>query len=364
MRVLFLVDAPRRRGAEIFASQLASWLRAHGHVVRVVYLHRGGDLAIHSDDVVLSIDKSHVLERAINPFAIPALAHAVSDFRPDIVQVNGAQTVKYGAALRVLQCCAPWKIVYRNIGVPSYWVRGRAKRWIYSNVIMPRMQAVVAVSAATLADVSSFYRLSCPHLAIPNGVDIQSLIVGEPRSEVRRRLGATEDEPILVFIGALSPEKRPDRFVELVASTGYRGWVIGDGAMRATLEKKSERLGAQIAFLGRLQHVADVVAAADANICCSDTEGIPGAVLEAAWLRVPTIAFDVGGLAECVTSETGRLVPPGDLAGLASAVRQVITDPHRERLGDAAQRMISERFALDVVGRQYEAFYSRLAFSR
>jgi glycosyltransferase involved in cell wall biosynthesis len=362
MRLIFVVDAPRRRGAEVFCFQLAHWLRRRGHRVRVVYLHTGNELPLHDDDIVLGLDPRHLFERAVHPRSLRALVGVVDEFAPAIVQVNGARTVKYGAALRILRRSASWKLVYRNIGMPSFWVRGRIRTLVYRHLIMARMDGVIAVSDATLEDVRTFYGMSCPQVTIPNGIDVAALTVTKSRDEIRRLHGASPAEPVLVFVGALSPEKRPDRFLKVVVATGSAGWVIGDGPLRADLEAEARRTGARVRFLGRLDRVADLVAAADVHVCCSDTEGIPGAVLEASWLRVPTVAFAVGGLPECVwNGRTGSLVPTGDTAALSEAVRALLADPGRRSFGEAARALSTERFVMDVVGARYEAFHRGLA---
>src|SRR5690606_29417744 len=59
-------------------------------------------------------------------------------------------------------------------------------------------------------------------------------------------------------------------------------------------------------FHGYQQDVSPYLAAADILVLTSDTEGLPGVVLEAAHFSVPTVASEVGGIKEClINGKTG-----------------------------------------------------------
>lgn len=83
------------------------------------------------------------------------------------------------------------------------------------------------------------------------------------------------------------------------------------------------------------------------------------ATLEAMTLGVPVIATNESGFLDFVRNgQDGFLVPPGDEAALAEAIRRVVTDPSlRDRLGrSAAQR--AEQFDSLAVARQHEDLFA------
>jgi glycosyltransferase involved in cell wall biosynthesis len=173
----------------------------------------------------------------------------------------------------------------------------------------------------------------------------------------------------VLFFGAITAQKRPDRFVRLVhrlRATGedVEGWVLGDGEARPAVEALAAELGVAraVRFLGYQREVAGWVAAADLFASSSDTEGIPAAVLEASYLRLPVAGFAVGGMPECVRhGDTGLLAPPGDEEALFGLVLGLVRDAGRRRaLGFAGRRFVAESFSMEAVGRRYEAFYRRL----
>lgn len=85
------------------------------------------------------------------------------------------------------------------------------------------------------------------------------------------------------------------------------------------------------------------------------------ALLEAMSWGLPVIATPVGGIPQVVTSEVnGLLVPPGDVAALASALGRLLESPAlRERLGDAARKTIEAGFSLEKALTRLSAIYDR-----
>lgn len=74
------------------------------------------------------------------------------------------------------------------------------------------------------------------------------------------------------------------------------------------------------------------------------------------------IASDVGGLRDIVQhGVTGYLLPPGDVAALADAMRRLIADPSlAQRLGAAGSERVA-RFSAATVVPRYEALYRQVA---
>lgn len=72
-----------------------------------------------------------------------------------------------------------------------------------------------------------------------------------------------------------------------------------------------------------------------------DAEGLPSVVPEAMAQGCPAIGSNEGGIAEAIRhAETGLLVPPGDAASLAAAMRTIADPTTRNRLGAAGHRAV------------------------
>jgi glycosyltransferase involved in cell wall biosynthesis len=87
-------------------------------------------------------------------------------------------------------------------------------------------------------------------------------------------------------------------------------------------------------------------------------------LLEAMRAGLPTVASDIpgSGVGYVVRhGETGLLVPPGDVAALAAALRRLADDaPLRRCLGDAGARRWHDEFTLQRAADQTLALYREL----
>ncbi|HZS25123.1 MAG TPA: glycosyltransferase family 4 protein [Gaiellaceae bacterium] len=162
-----------------------------------------------------------------------------------------------------------------------------------------------------------------------------------PRDELRARYGL--DGPALAFAGRLAPQKSLRVALEAVAAEPDVSFAIaGDGDERGAVERAVGELGLgdRVRLLGPLprQGVLELFAAADASLLSSSWENFPHTVVEALAVGTPVIATATGGVAEVVRDgENGLLVPVGDAAALAEAIRRFFADAElRSRLRAAA----------------------------
>jgi glycosyltransferase involved in cell wall biosynthesis len=122
-------------------------------------------------------------------------------------------------------------------------------------------------------------------------------------------------------------------------------------------------LGAADYGIEWLGPVADVRAvwrrAAIAVLPSTYGEGVPKALLEAAACARPIVASDVPGCREVVRpGETGLLVPPRDIQGLADAIAALAGDPvRRKAMGRAGRASVEREFAEEIVARETLAVY-------
>lgn len=376
MRILQVVQRPQRRGAELFAFDLSSSLESKGHVVKTLYLYgfegkRG--LSIRDIDSGLEGADDHVFERfpGFHPVMLRNVVREINRFRPEIVQVNGSRTVKYGAAAKFLsRADGGWKLIYRNIGIPSDWHAWGGTVWVYRNLVIPQMDGVIGVSRSSLDDARALYRIQAPSTVILNGISSSRLEVVEGRDRLRSRYGASPEDLILLYVGCLESAKRPDRFVRVLSRVARevprtRGWIVGNGPRRREIQGLSRDLGLsdRIRFFGSQENVANFMNAADLLLVTSDTEGIPATVLEAGYLGLPVVASRVGGLPECVEhGGTGILVDgENPEEGFTRAVLALGSDDElRRSMGGRARERVSNEMTIDRIADQYLAFYEQV----
>jgi glycosyltransferase involved in cell wall biosynthesis len=162
-------------------------------------------------------------------------------------------------------------------------------------------------------------------------------------------------EPRFVSIGRLDVDKGQMVLVQAVARLRESGinvevTVVGEGPLRAELERACERLGVadRVRFPGwlGLDEVLGLVEGSRAIVMPSLAEGLPNVVAEALALGRPAVASAVAGVGELVEPGiTGWLVPAGAAEPLADALRAAATAPvaELERMGDAGRSAVRER---------------------
>jgi glycosyltransferase involved in cell wall biosynthesis len=378
VKILQVIQKPQRRGAEIFALQLSERFIQEGHQVRKVYLYPAPEhnsLPLQDGDFVIGTNEHHLFEKfpGWNPKLLSKLQSIVSQFEPDVIQINAARTLKYGALLRWKNRNSSWILIYRNIGDPTVWIQSRFRRWIFRFLILSRIDGIVAVSSRSLEWFSKNNNLSGRIIQIPRGVNPQTFVPRRSREVVREHLSTPASAKVLISVGNLSPEKRLDRFLRVIQrqitdNNNLRVWIVGDGVLRNELEAYAHKLGIDwcVLFLGSQEDVASLYHAADLHVLTSDTEGIPGVVLEAALAGLPSVATRVGGVMDCILDgKTGLLINPDDENGFAKAIAELLRDSEkRKAMGEAARNWVVDKFSIEKISAKYLIFYNELLRNR
>ncbi|MEM9606456.1 MAG: glycosyltransferase family 4 protein [Actinomycetota bacterium] len=341
MRALSLVASRRRRGAEVFATELAQRLDGdHGIETAVLAMSAAGELPIDA-----------VGRGRLDP---PAVARAVRRTRAhDVVIANGSTSLPVAALARTTG--GP-PMVARSIGDPDAWVTDRLRRarvrWA-----LRRAERVVALWPDAATRLAELHGLDPDRVdVIPNAADSDHFRPPATTVRAARRdeLGIG-DERVVLAVGALSEEKRIDAAIDAVDGEADTTLVVvGDGPQRIALEARASEATAPVRFVGPLDDVRPWYEAADVLVLPSRTEGMPAVVIEAGLCGLPVVATDVGGVGEVVEhGMTGLLVEPTALRGLSEAIREAATRQHE--WGTAATARCRERFSLSTVAAQWAA---------
>jgi glycogen(starch) synthase len=131
---------------------------------------------------------------------------------------------------------------------------------------------------------------------------------------------------------------------------------VGDGPLRAELERAAAGLRIRFAGLLDAEGVAQAFAAADACAVFSETEALGLAAVEAILSGTPVVALPTGGLAEIVEDGvTGILVR--DVGRLAEEIRRAVA----MRVPEEAVERLARRFDERAVARRIARLYSEAA---
>lgn len=190
------------------------------------------------------------------------------------------------------------------------------------------------------------------------------------REEVRRELGLTQGEAMIVHLSNLRPVKRIDLLLDCVARVrpreGFKLVILAGGDFSPFTEHvRRLGMGSRVIVRENVFEVEDYLQAADLGLFTSETESFCLSMLEAMWFGCPSVSTAVGGIPEVVINdESGVLAPAGDADALARGVESLLRDPaRRAALGRAARERARANFSAETIVPQYEALYRRVCAS-
>lgn len=313
-----------------------------------------------------------------NPWAVARLARMLRQERPDIVQ-----TWMYHADLLG--------------GLAARGAGGPPVVWGIHNTTLEagaskRTTMLIARSCARLSRVVPAAIVCCAeaarevHIArgydagrmvtIPNGFDTDRFRPDPDASaELRPRIGAGSETPLVGLVARFHPQKDHHTFVEAagrIAATHPTARFVLAGqrcdAENAELMGWIDATGARnrFALLGRTDHPERVLAALDIAVLSSRAgEAFPLVVGEAMACGTPCVATDIGDAARIV-GDTGRVVPIRQPAALAASIGELIALPAEARaaLGERARARIIATYSLPDIAARYESLWQRIAFDR
>jgi glycosyltransferase involved in cell wall biosynthesis len=199
------------------------------------------------------------------------------------------------------------------------------------------------------------------------GVDtsrMRVLPMGVPLDDVIAARAITVPVPgRITVVGRLVEKKGFGVLLNALRRLDDTGWtlhIIGDGPLRADLERRAA--GLPVTFLGqrgrdevlREMGQSEIVAIPSVSAASGDQEGLPVVLLEAAAMGCAIVASDLPGLNEALTDRVdGLLVPQGDEAALAEAIQSLFHDEDlRHRLA-AAAAIRGAGYSAESIGARY-----------
>ena len=343
--VLHVIPTPLARGAQREARALADELDSPGHRAhRVLCLFDGPD--------EVAVDLSLHLSDGATPGvgyhwrAVPRVRAALDALDPVCVVAHGGEPLKY---LVPAMAGRRRPLAYYAIGTYGAPAARRAQVELWRR-LLARVDAVAAEGDEVAEECVRLLGVPAAKVTMtPNGRD--------PRVFYPRLDGRDAGIPTVAFIGALTEGKRPTRFIEAVAvlrdrGLRFRAVLIGDGALRGTVEGSAAAAG--IELLGSRSDVAELLGRADVMVFPSrpQGEGMPGVLIEGGLSGLPIVATDVPGVRTVIDDgTTGDVVGVEDLDGMVDALARLVGDEDlRQTMGTSARARCITRFSIGAVG--------------
>jgi glycosyltransferase involved in cell wall biosynthesis len=352
-QVLFVVDSLEVGGAERVAVGLAAALVERGHRVTIA-CSAGGALVAEAEAAGVEV---HVLGRCVVKRRVDLgfaerLGRLVVAKRP---QVLHSHMFASSAAASTARPAGVPLVVHEHS--EATWRDDDARR--VSAAVYADSAAVIAVSAAIRQRL-----VDCDGVA-PGKVHLLPNRLTVPYRPTRRPTLPRPAGPLVGVIARLQPEKGVEVFLHMAAEIrrsvpDAAFVVVGDGPLRAGLERLAADLAVPATFMGFRADAPNLVGELDLLVVPSLSEGTPLVVLEAAAAGVPIVASAVGGIPEQVRPGVEALLAPaGDAPALASAARRVLGDEAlAARLVRAARARLGEQSGPAATVEAVEDIYS------
>lgn len=389
----------RHGGAKLFCDLTQSWSDVGGGV-RTYLLHKRRHIlesTPHSHLLIIPGDRDEVVEEdrsitvTIASPHVPSSPHyrlllrngavreALGRFRPDLIECQDAYNLPWAAighrrrhpdTALIAAYMTDFPMVYVERPLSKFITRpvaGALGRICYSycEALYRRFDSLFALSenggAAKLRSLGIE-----PVEVVPLGVEVGEFgpQLRDPR--LREMLGLEDHEPLIIYVGRLDGEKKPDVVVDafrrLPDALGAKLVLLGEGPLKAEIAALNDDRIVMPGYVKNRSELARWLASADiyASGMADETFGV--SIIEAQASGLPVVGVAAGAMIDRVTDATGRLGPVGDAEAMAANILSVMYSDN------AAMREAARAHALQFSwDSSMEALFSRVypaAFER
>ena len=370
IRVVHIITRTNIGGPSVIVGSL---LEDHTHPDIEQALVRGstsideGDYFAHSA-LASKIVTIPPLGRRVRPWddlrALVALVRYLRRTKPDVVHTHMAKAGALGRLAAFLARVPVRVHTYHGHLLSGYFspvvtrlivLVERALRMITTHVVVVGHQVRRDLIAERVLDEK------CSRVINPGIAEFES----RSSAAARQALGLPGEGVIVAFVGRFAQIKRPDRFVhiahQLMSEPNVHFLMVGDGPLFVDIRNRSANLH-HFHFLPWQRDLAQLLAAVDVVVMCSDNEGVPLLLIEAGMAARPVVTTNVGSVSDVVTDGVnGLFVDREDHEALASAVRRLTSSSDlRKQLGEAGRSRALRDFTVSIANAAHAEMYREL----
>ncbi|MBW0007946.1 MAG: glycosyltransferase [Sphingomonas sp.] len=389
----------RQLGPRLFCDLTQSWSDVGGGV-RTYLLHKRRHIleqTPHSHLMIIPGTRDEVIEekRAITVTVasrhVPGSPHyrlmlrngavrsALERFQPDLIECQDAYNLPWAAiahrkrhpdAALIAAYMTDFPTVYverpfsKVIGSAAASICGRIC-YSYCGALYRRFDATFALSEN--GGAAKLRSLGIDNVdVVPLGVEVGEFGPWRRDPSLRCQLGLRDEQPLLIYVGRLDGEKKPDVVVEafrrLPEGLGARLVLLGEGPLRADIAALGDERIVMPGYVKSRGELARWLASADiyASGMADETFGV--SIIEAQASGLPVVGVAAGAMIDRVSRQTGRLGPVDDAEAMAANIMAVLCSDRMAMA--AAARAHALQFSWDS---SMEALFARVypsAFER
>lgn len=365
VKILFVIDHLGGGGAEQQFVNIVNNVSAE----KYVYLTEGKGIRAEDLDRAVPVGGGHGKRTPVR--STLELKGIVDSFKPDIVHAFLMYScfitalclkISRHKPLFIAQEFSPPEEILAEVAFPS--LKKTLLKLSYRKASL-----IITVSRAGAESFARDGYVSEPGKTrfIYDGLDIDRLNRLEPKQALREKLGLSEQNFYITFVGSLVRRKGVEyliRAFKSIEAPHLRLIIIGEGPQRTAL---AEMAGddPRIEFLGYRKNGTEYIKASDIFVLPSLYEGLPNVIIEAMAVGTPVIATEVSGIPELIEEDVnGLLVPPKAEDSLREAILRLVNGGDRVNRLVAASLEKAGYFSVLRMARDYENLYHGLLKTR
>jgi alpha-1,6-mannosyltransferase len=269
-----------------------------------------------------------------------AVREALERYRPDLIECQDAYNLPWAAIGHRKRHPETALVAAYMTDFPTVYVErpfrkvvgnalaGAASRlcYRYCGRLYRKFDAVFALSENGGATKLRAYGV--PNVDIVGlGVELGDFGPGRRDPRLRRKLGLEDHQPLLIYVGRLDSEKKPDVVVDafrrLPAELGARLVLIGEGPQREQIAALGDPRIIAPGYLKDRTELAQWLASSDIYVSAMADETFGVSIVEAQASGLPVVGVAAGAMIDRVSDRIGRLGPVGDSAAMAQNILAV-----------------------------------------
>ncbi len=228
-----------------------------------------------------------------------------------------------------------------------------------------RADVLGAVSYAVAKDIQEQFGRKVDAV-IPSGVDLNFFAPAAAEPVDLEQLGIRQ--PYVLFVGVLTPRKRPDVFMQIAALMPDLDFVMVGSSytpQEAAIYQETASKYANVKLLGgrARSEVRNLMGGALALVFPSELEGLPLTILEASAMGLPVLAQPKSSMPEAVIDDvTGWILTVDRIEAWVERLTTISlwSEIDRTAFSHKARQFVQEHYSWDLVARQYKDLYHRI----
>jgi alpha-1,6-mannosyltransferase len=306
-----------------------------------------------------------------------AVRRALERFRPDLIECQDAYNLPWAAIAHRRRYPETALIAAYMTDFPTVYVERPFSRFVtkpvagllgricysYCGSLYRRFDSVFALSENGGAAKLRWLGVD-PVEIVPLGVELGEFGPARRDPRLRARLGLADHQPLLIYVGRLDGEKKPnlvvDAFRRLPRALGAKLALLGEGPLKGDLAAIGDDRIIMPGYVKNRAELARWLASADIYVSAMADETFGISIIEAQASGLPVVGVGAGAMLDRVTEAMGRLGRVGDAEAMSANILSVISGDHEAMA--AAARAHALQFSWDssmeaLFGRVYPAAF-------